>query len=73
MKWTWLETFPSTNGRIMLSLLLAFMTGVRVVFTNWEPPLEWLGFLTAWAGLDVLQFVQKRKTHIGKDDAGDQQ
>lgn len=59
--WAWLETMPSTNVRIAVSLVLALATGVRVL-CNWTPPNEWLVFLTVWAGLDVTQFVQKRKT-----------
>lgn len=62
MSWAWVAAFPSTNARIILSMLLAFGTGVRVIALGWSPPLEWLGFLTAWAGLDVLQYSAKRLT-----------
>lgn len=63
MTWTWLVEFPSTNGRILLSLGLALATGVKVIGWNWEPPTEWLIFLTVWAGLDVSQFLVKRVTY----------
>jgi len=69
----WLQTFPSTNGRIVLSLLMALGTCIKVLATDWAPPVEWLAFLTVWAGLDVMQFVQKRKTFKGGDSASDQQ
>lgn len=65
----WLATFPSTNGRIVLSLVMAAGTCVKVLVTGWEPTWEWLVFLTAWAGLDVVQFTQKRKTYRGESDA----
>lgn len=67
MKWTWLEKMPTTNARIAVSLVLAIATGVRVLF-DWNPPSDWLVFLTVWAGLDVLQFGAKRMTHKGADD-----
>jgi hypothetical protein len=35
---------------------------VRVLASTWEPPLEWLGFLSLWAGLDVAQYRAKRAT-----------
>ena len=63
MKWTWLATLPTTNARIALSLLMATSTCIRVVAVGWDPSWEWLTFLTAWAGLDVLQFWAKRTTH----------
>lgn len=58
--WDFLTSFPSTNGRIASSILLAMATGVRVVALGWTPPVEWLGFLVAWGGLDVAQYVGKR-------------
>lgn len=63
MTWTWLATFPSTNGRIFLTLVMALGTAIRVVATGWTPPAEWLVFLCAWAGLDVAQFHSKRVTN----------
>jgi hypothetical protein len=60
---TWLATFPTTNGRIVLTLLLALATGVRVIGWGWQAPTEWLLFLGAWAGLDVAQFAAKRATY----------
>ena len=58
-----LSTFPSTNARIVLSLLLFLGTGVRVLATNEAPPWEWLIFLGTAMGLDVLQYTSKRLTH----------
>jgi hypothetical protein len=48
--------------RITVTLVLAFCTGLRVSASTWEPPLEWLGFLGLWAGLDVAQYLVKRAT-----------
>lgn len=63
MNWTWLAELPSTNVRILATICLAIATGVKVIGWEWEPPIEWLGFLTLWAGLDVGQFWIKRKTY----------
>ena len=60
--WKWFATMPSTNVRIGTTILMALGTGVRVIGLGWEPPSEWLLFLTGWAGLDVLQFGAKRAT-----------
>jgi hypothetical protein len=62
--WVWrlVATMPSTNVRIGVTMVMALATGVRVVGLGWEPPTEWLVFLTGWAGLDVLQFANKRTT-----------
>ncbi|GIW89947.1 MAG: hypothetical protein KatS3mg109_1978 [Pirellulaceae bacterium] len=61
----WLAQLPTTNTRILVSLVLALATGARVVATGWEPPLSWLGFLLAMMGLDVAQFTAKRLTWRG--------
>jgi hypothetical protein len=64
MTWAWLATFPTTNGRIALSLAMAAATTIRyLASTAWVPSLEWLGFLCIWAGLDVAQYAGKRLTH----------
>lgn len=68
MKWTWLEEMPSTNVRIAVTIVMAAATGVRVVGSAWTPPDSWLMFLTAWAAIDVGQFVGKRVTY--KPDGG---
>jgi hypothetical protein len=70
---TWLKDFPSTNARIALTLLLAFGTGCRVIALGWDAPNDWLVFLTVWAGLDIVQFANKRMTHKGAVDAGVEQ
>lgn len=63
---TWMRLiaqFPSTNGRIVVSILLLVATGVRVLASWTAPPTEWLVFLTACLGIDVAQFGIKRWTH----------
>lgn len=58
-----LARLPSTNARIAMTLLLALGTGVKYWSSGvWEPSVEWLAFLVAWAGIDVAQFAAKRKT-----------
>lgn len=60
--WRWIAVAPSTNLRICLSLLLSFGTGMRVIWTGWAPPGEWLMFLAGMAAIDVGQFAAKRIT-----------
>lgn len=63
MSWDWVAKMPSTNLRIAITILLALATGIRVVASaKWDPPNDWLVFLSVWAGLDVLQFSAKRIT-----------
>ena len=62
-----IATLPTTNLRIAISLMLFFATGVRVLVTNEAPPWEWLLFLGAAMGVDVVQFGVKRATqHNGQ-------
>lgn len=57
-----LDGLPTTNLRILTSLILAMATGVRVLVSWTAPPVEWLVFLAAMMGLDVVQFAAKRLT-----------
>lgn len=59
----WLADFPTTNARVVVTLVLAIATGVRVVGMGWAPPVEWLWFLAGLAGIDVAQFGVKRATY----------
>ncbi len=59
----WLAELPSTNARIVLTLLLALATGCRVIALGWDPPETWLVFLTVWSGIDVAQYLGKRMTY----------
>jgi hypothetical protein len=58
----WLGRVPTTNLRVMVSLVLAIGTGVRVLIVWTAPPWEWLAFLGAMMSLDVAQFGTKRLT-----------
>ena len=61
--YTLVETAPTTNMRILLTLALALGTAIKYWATaGWIPAAEWLIFLTGMAGLDVLQHHNKRKT-----------
>jgi hypothetical protein len=62
----WLAKLPSTNTRIVVTLACVIATAVRVVALGWSPPIEWLAFLLAMAGVDAAQFTAKRMTHQGE-------
>jgi hypothetical protein len=61
----WLGRFPSTNGRIALTLICVALTAISYCIA-WEAPKsgwgEWLTFLGVMSGLDSVQFFAKRKT-----------
>lgn len=68
-----LASFPSTNARIFITLLCFIATGMVYLYLlliGADAAIDesvfgmWLAFLSAWAGLDVVQFAQKRKTHM---------
>jgi hypothetical protein len=64
---TLLGKVPTTQARILVTLLLGFGTAVRYWLATpggWAPSWEWLGFLSVWAGIDAAQFYSKRATHI---------
>lgn len=80
MKWisAWLSEFPSTNGRIVATILVMWATATRYLLSGlfgivtWEPSYYWLGFLGLTMGLDVTQYIGKRATYkeaspVGKD------
>lgn len=68
----WLARFPSTNGRVALTLLCVLMTAVSYCIA-WEAPdggfEAWLAFLAAMSGLDAVQFFAKRKTDASHVEA----
>jgi hypothetical protein len=61
----WLADLPSTNARIVVSLLLIVATAVR--FLVWGPSsaewTSWLVFLGTLAGIDTAYFIGKRVTY----------
>ena len=70
---TRLGIMPMTNFRQMTTFSLMVGTGVVYLALavkyvvvegsrQWEPSIEWLGFLLISAGLDAAQFLGKRKT-----------
>lgn len=58
----WLGAVPTTNLRIVATIVLILATGVATIVRWTPPPLEWLTFLAISAGLDVAQFHSKRVT-----------
>jgi hypothetical protein len=66
-----LEKVNTTGARIVSTIILSAITGVRVLFLdkwlgdlNLEILIAWLTFLGALGGLDYLQFAKKRTTYI---------
>lgn len=55
-------TFSLMIGTGVVYLALAVKYAVIEGARQWEPSLEWLGFLLISAGLDAAQFLGKRKT-----------
>lgn len=61
----WLQSLPSTNSRIAVTLLLAVGTAVRYLGfglpessqTGWN---SWLVFVAVMAGIDASQYIGKR-------------
>ena len=68
----WLGRFPSTNGRIALTLVCVLLTAIAYCIA-WEAPATgweaWLTFLGVMSGLDSMQFFAKRKTDAGHVEA----
>jgi hypothetical protein len=67
----WVATAPTTNLRILVTLLLVVGTAIRYWISGlfgaegvelWEPTWEWLIFLATMSGIDALQHYGKRKT-----------
>lgn len=60
----WLGKVPTTNARIVVTLVVIVGTAIRYWWNGtWEPSGEWLTFLVAMSGVDVAQFHSKRVTH----------
>ncbi len=57
-----LGKIPTTQIRVVVTLALTIATGVMYFATNFDPSIDWLGFLALMAGLDVAQFHSKRRT-----------
>lgn len=61
---SYIGNLPTTNLRIVVTLLLVTGTAVRYWWgMSWEPSVSWLAFLGAMSGIDAIQFTQKRLTH----------
>jgi len=58
---------PTTNARIVSSIVMAMGTWIKILATGWVPTWEWLVFLIAWAGIDAAQFATKRITHVTEE------
>lgn len=59
----WIGKIPTTNLRILVTLLLITGTAFRYWANGgWEPGVEWLAFLAAMSGMDVAQHYGKRLT-----------
>ena len=59
----WLGKIPTTNVRILTTILAMLMTTIKyVVMNDWTPSTEWLFFLAGMAGIDTATFAAKRVT-----------
>lgn len=65
----WLDTVPTTNLRIVVTIALILVTGIAAIIRWTEPPIGWLSFLAVSAGLDVAQFHSKRITTFAPNGA----
>jgi hypothetical protein len=61
----WIANLPTTNTRIVVTLVLATATAIRYFLGDWMPSIEWLAFLLAMAGVDVAQYTAKRFSDTG--------
>ena len=63
-----LSTVPSTNARIIFSFFLWGSTAIKYYSSDtWVPDGTWLMSLCALSGIDALQYISKRATHITPD------
>lgn len=58
----WLETFPTTGARVLITLLIVVGTAISYWRTGTPPDGEWLAFLAVMSGVDALQAIGKRAT-----------
>lgn len=58
----WIGNLPTTQSRVVVTLLLVVATAVRYFVGSWAPSVEWLGFLIVMSGLDATQYTAKRLT-----------
>lgn len=69
--WNWAKDLPTTNVRIFVSIVLAVLLVLTLLVMlvlgrdiKVDAALTIAGFIFSMMGLDVAQYVQKRKTHI---------
>lgn len=63
-----LSSLPSTNARIVFSFVLWGTTAAKYYSSDtWVPDGTWLMSLCALSGIDALQYISKRATHIAPD------
>ena len=66
-----LADFPTTQGRVVVTLLVYVCTAIRYQVSGllgipaWEPSWDWLIFIGVMSGLDLTQFRVKRVTDHG--------
>ena len=58
-----LATLPTTQFRILVSVLAYFATVTAVLGFDKHPDWEFYAFVLVWAGIDVTQFLAKRATY----------
>lgn len=69
----WLRTLPTTQIRVLVTLVVVLATATRYLSDGWVPADSWLVFLGAMSGLDIAQFAAKRVTHRATGTDGEPQ
>lgn len=63
-----LISIPTTKLRVLVSIGLTVWTAYHVLQLNWQPNWEWLTFLAANSGIDLVQYAQNmRKPKVTSD------
>lgn len=63
-----LLNIPTTKLRIVVSIGLTVWTAYHVLEMNWMPNWEWLVFLAANGGIDLVQYSQNKRSRTNEDN-----
>ena len=59
-----INSVSTTALRIIVTMMVFLLTTISYLFAGKSIDISWLTFLATMSGVDAVQFVQKRKTHI---------
>lgn len=60
----WIAELPTTNVRIVVTILITIATAAVYLFTGRASDGQWLAFLAVMSGLDAAQYLSKRATYL---------